>query len=63
MESLHAVGLRHGWLHEMSECPCHVIAVSVHIALLSFGSSHDVGDFLGYAWFLCDDCLHSFDVL
>lgn len=34
------------------------IAIALHIAFLTLVSSYNVGDFLGYAWFLCDDCLH-----
>ena len=58
MEAFHSIRIRHGWLHKVSESPCHIVAVAVHIAFLTFGSPHDVGDFLGYTWFLCDDCLH-----
>ena len=59
VESLDAITVRQGGLHQMPERPCYVIAVSRVVADLSFRRFHDAGDLTRHARFLCNNCFHT----
>jgi len=59
VESLDAVAVRQGGLHQMPERPRYVIAVSRVIAVLFFRRFHDAGDFMRHTRFFCNNCFHS----
>ena len=62
-EALDAVAVRQCWLHQMTESPCHIVAVAIHITVFGFCRAHQSGDLTSHARFFCNDCLHILLVL
>ena len=59
-KAAYAVAVRHGKLDKVSECPCHGIAASLEISVLSLCRAHDAGNLTCHGWLFCNDCLHVF---
>ena len=58
LETLDAVLLGHGELDEVSEGPCHDVAVPLDITLPAVLGAHDGGDLPRHRGLFCDDYLH-----
>ena len=43
---------------QMSESPCHLIAISLHVAVVRCGGTDNTCDILGHTWFLCNTNNH-----
>lgn len=59
VETLEAVAVRQGGLHQMAESPCYIVLRSGIIADFALVRFHDAGDFPRHARFFCDDNFHT----